>query len=241
MLKFFLKLVLLIVAVAAGRFAYEKAIDLPQFDLKGIDLTGNCDLSEDSVTVLSGLRIGQSVYRQNLKYALSSLSSHPAVIECSVDRGFDFDINIEIEMAEPALLIKGDGLYCLSQEGVVLPFRSDIPVLPLISGKKFTHIRPNERLRDSDILRALDLYRTMMRVSPALCLRLSEINFSSGSMIKVYLSPKGTIAVLDKRNFVESVQRMTVLNDSGMLKGNEIFDLRFGTMVIESSLDKGIL
>ena len=241
MLKIFVKLVVLIFAVAAGRFAYEKVVDLPQFALEGIDLKGNCDLSEDSVMVLCGLKVGESVYRQNLKYALSSLSGHPAVVECTVKRGLNFDIDVEIETAEPALLIKGDGLYCLSEEGIVLPFENDIPILPLISGKKFSRIKAYQRLRDSDILYALDLYRTMMKVSPGLCSRLSEINFDSDSRIKVYLSPRGTIAVLDKRDFSAAIERLAVLNDSGILEGNNIFDLRFGNVAIESSINKGIL
>ena len=204
-------------AVAGGRFAYERVIDLPQFALQKIDLNGNCDMSEDSVMVLSGLKIGESVYRQNLKYALSSLSAHPTVVECTVNRGLDFDINIEIETAEPALLIKGDGLYCLSGEGIVLPFENDIPILPLISGKKFSGIEPYQRLRDPDILYALDLYRTMMKVSATLCSRLSEINYDSDSGIRVYLSPRGTIAVLVKRDFDAAIERLAVLNDKGMV------------------------
>ena len=241
MLKFFVKLVLLIFAVAAGRFAYEKVIDLPEFALERIDLKGNCDMSEDSVMTLSGLKPGESVYRQNLKYALSRLSDQPAIVECSIKRGLNFDIDVEINTAEPALLIRGDGLYCLSVEGIVLPFENDIPILPLVSGKKFSNVKLYDRLRDADIAYALELYQTMMMVSPDLCARLSEINFHSDSQIRVYLSSKGTIAVLNKRDFKDAVRRLAVLNDSGVLEGKKIFDLRFGAVAIESSIKKGIL
>ena len=87
MLKYFIKLVLLMFAVAGGRLAFEKIIDLPAFALEKIDLKGNCDMSEDSVMTLSGLKPGDSVYRQNLKFALSKLSDQPAIVECSVKRG----------------------------------------------------------------------------------------------------------------------------------------------------------
>ncbi len=228
-------------AVAGGRLVFEKIIDLPEFALEEIDLKGNCDMSEDSVMALSGLKPGESVYRQNLKFALSKLSDQPAIVECSIKRGLNFDIDIEINMAEPALLIRGDGLYCLSGEGIVLPFESDIPILPLISGKKFSNVKLYDRLIDADILYALELYQTMMKVSPDLCSRLSEINFHADSQIRVYLSPKGTIAVLKKRDFTDAISRLAALNDNGVLEGKKIFDLRFGAVAIESSIKKGIL
>jgi cell division septal protein FtsQ len=55
MLKNFLKLVLLILAVAGGRFAYDKALDLPPFALKDITVTGNWKVSQDSILAISGL------------------------------------------------------------------------------------------------------------------------------------------------------------------------------------------
>ncbi len=241
MLKYFIKLVLLIFAVAAGRLAYEKIIDLPEFALDGIDLRGNCDMSEDSVMTLCGLKPGESVYRQNLKFALSRLSDQPTIVDCSIKRGLNFDIDVEINTAEPALLIRGDGLYCLSVEGIVLPFESDIPILPLVSGRKFSGVKLYDRLLDADIAYALELYQTMMMVSPDLCSRLSEMNFYSDSQIRVYLSPRGTIAVLNKRDFKDAISRLAVLNDSGVLKGKKIFDLRFGAVAIESTIKKGVL
>jgi len=241
MLKFFAKLVLLMFAVAMGRFGYEKVIDLPPFALKEIDLSGDCDISKDSVLTISGLQTGKSIYKQNLKFALSRLSHQPSVVECSIDRGYLSGIDIEINMAEPALLIKGGGLYCLSREGIVLPFDSDTPVLPIVTGRKFSGIKINDRLRDPDIIYSLRLYETMMAHSPGLCARLSEINFSYDSQIRIYLSPKGTVAVLSKRRFDEAVLRLAALQDKGLLEGQKIFDLRFGPVAVESSLTKGIL
>jgi len=241
MLKFFLKLVVLMLAVALGRLAYDKAIDLPSFALRKIDLKGNCGLSKDSVLALSGLRAGESIYRQNLKYALSKLAANPTVVECSIERGYLSDIDILINVAEPALLIKGDSLYCISREGIVLPFDSEIPVLPLITGRKFSLVRSYDKLKDPDVVYALKIYESILAVSPELCARLSEINFSLNEQIRIYLSPKGTVAILDKRDFKEAVQRLVVLHDNGLLEGSRIFDLRFGPVAVESSLEKGTL
>jgi cell division septal protein FtsQ len=241
MLKFLVKLVLLILAVALGRYAYEKVIDLPIFELKKIDLRGNSAIAEDSISALCGFEPGRSIYRQNLNFALSKLSAHRGVAECSVERGYFSGIVIRIDMAEPALLIKGDSLYCLSREGIILPFDSSIPVLPLVTGKKFSGIRCYDRLNDPDVAYALELYGLLMAASPALCARLSEINFVSGSALRIYLSPEGTVALLDKRDFADAVRRLAVLEENGILEGSRIFDFRFGPVAIESSFRKGTL
>lgn len=241
MLKIFLKLVVLMLAVALGRLGYEKAIDLPSFALRKIDLDGNSGLSKDSVLTLSGLRAGESIYRQSLNYAMMRLTSDPAMVECSIKRGLLSEIDITINMAEPVLLIKGDSLHCISREGVVLPFDKNMPVLPLITGRKFSTVRSYDRLKDPDVVYALKIYESILAISPELCARLSEINFSSSDQIRIFLSPKGTIAVLDKRDFREAVQRLAVLHNNGLLEGPRIFDLRFGPVAIESSLEKGTL
>lgn len=241
MLKFLLKLVVLITAMAVGRFAYERAIALPQFALDRIELRGNLDIAPDSIRSVSGLEEGRSVYEQNLKYAASKLSQQPGVIECSVERGFFSTVYVEISMAEPALLINGDELYALSREGIVLPFDKQIPVLPLVTGRRFSSARCFDRLKDPDIAYAVELYDALMAVSPELCGRLSEINFPSRDIINLIFSPGGTVAVVDKRDFYDAVKRIAVLDETGILKKDKTFDFRFGPIAVESLSRKGIL
>jgi cell division septal protein FtsQ len=241
MLKFLVKLVVLIMAMAVGRFAYEKAIALPQFALDKIELRGNSDISSDSVKAVSGLEEGKSVYEQNLKYAAYKISKQPGVIECLVERGFFSTVYVEISMAEPALLINGDELYCLSREGIVLPFDRKIPVLPLVTGRRFSSARCFDRLKDPDIAYAIGLYDALMAASPELCSRLSEINFTSEDIMNLLFSPGGTKVVVDKRDFYDAAKRVAVLNENGLLKGDRTFDFRFGPVAVESSSHKRIL
>jgi hypothetical protein len=241
MLKFLLKLVVLIIAVAAGRFAYERAIALPQFALDNIELRGNLDMAPDSIWVVSGLERGKSVYEQNLKYAASRLSQEPGVTECFVERDFFSTIYVEINMAEPALLIRGDELYALSREGIVLPFDKQMPVLPLVTGRRFSRARCFDRLKDPDIAYAIALYDALMAVSPELCGRLSEINFASRDVMSLFFSPWGAEVVVDKRDFSNAVKRIALLDQNGILEKDKTFDFRFGPVAVESSSRKGIL
>jgi cell division septal protein FtsQ len=241
MLKFLVKLVVFISAMAVGRFVYEKAIALPHFALDRIEVKGNWNIAPDSIRAISGLEEGKSIYKQNLKYAASKLSRQPGVIECSVERGFFSTIHVEIGMAEPALLINGDELYGLSREGIVLPFDKRIPVLPLVTGRRFSGARCFDRLKDPDIAYAIELYDELMAASPDLCSRLSEINFASVDVMKLFMSPEGTAVVVDKRDFYDAIKRVAVLDENGILKGDRTFDFRFGPVAVESSSRKGIL
>ena len=61
-MKIFVKLVLLIIAVALGRFGYEKVIDLPYFELKEIIVEGDSFIPKDSLVSLGLFLYFSSVY-----------------------------------------------------------------------------------------------------------------------------------------------------------------------------------
>ncbi len=240
-MKFFVKLVLLIFAVAIGRFAYEKAVDLPLFALKEIELEGNSLLEPDSVLRISELEMGKSIYRQNIKYAADRISVQSGVIGCSVNRGFISSISIRIDSARPVLMINGDKPYGLSGEGMILPIERNTPDLPMVTGRKFSRVKCYETLNDPDIVYALELYRELLSISPEFCKRLSEINFGDDGTMKIVLAPGGTMAVINKRDIHDSARRICALDKNEILEESRIFDLRFGPVVVESSIKKGIL
>jgi cell division septal protein FtsQ len=241
MLKILVKLVVLMAAVALGRFAYERVVNLPYFALEKIELDGEGGMTADSLQNVTGLEMGVSIYRQNLKYATSRLSRCQNIIGCSISRGLTSTIHVRIECPEPVLLIKGNRLYSVSREGVVLPFGDEVPVLPLVTGRSFSRARCYDRLDDPDIAYAVELYDALGDVSADLAGRLSEMNFTSGAIINLYFSPDGTRVILDKRDFKDAVNRVAVLHENGVLRGRSVFDFRFGQVAVESSSAKEIL
>lgn len=241
MLKYFVKLIVLIVAVALGRFAYEKVVDLPMFDLKEIRIGGDNNFDRDSLMAISGLEKGKSIYKQNLKFAADALYRQPGVVSCTVDRGLISNFGIDINIAKPSLLINCGKLYGLSKEGMVLPIDNQLPDLPLVSGRKFENVKCFDVLRDPDISYALKLYDALKVLSPELCLRLSEINFKGNNYMKLCLSPAGTEVIINKRFDESDLKRLCALQKSAILKGKNIYDLRFGSVVVESSMKKGTL
>jgi cell division septal protein FtsQ len=241
MLKFFLKLVVLIVAVGAGRFAFEKVTNLRIFALENVEIKTNGYLDPDTLVVLSGLEKGKSIFKQDIKFAADAIARQKGVVSCAVDRGVLSDIRIHVKFAEPSLLINGNKIFGLSKEGIVLPVNDLTPDLPLVTGRKFKDARCYEQIKDPDIACALELYNALNSRSPELCRLLSEINFKGKNLIMVYFSPEGTAAVLDKRYSESDIYRLLTLKESGMLTGRRIFDLRFGDVVIESSMKRGTL
>ena len=240
-MKKFMILVVSIVAVGAGRVVYEKAVDLPLFQLKEVEIRSNGYFNPDSLVVLSGLEKGKSIFKQDLKYAADMIARQNGVVSCAVDRGMFSEIRVDVNFAEPGLLISGDRVFGLSKEGIVLPVNELTPDLPLVTGRKFKKARCYEQIKDPDIAYALDLFNTLNAHLPSLSKRLSEINFKGKSLITVYFSPEGTAAVLDKCYDENSIYRLCALEKLGLLKGSRIFDLRFGDVVVESSMKRGTL
>jgi cell division septal protein FtsQ len=234
MLKIFVKLVVLILSVAGGRLAYDKALDLPPFALKNIHVNGNFTIPQDSILSVTGLEKGKSIYKQDLKYAASRLMKEPGVVSCSINRGYLNSIDIEVNVAEPALLVNNGQLSAISREGMVLPMNAQMPVLPLVSGRKFATLRCYDHVQDPDIAHALEAYDALMAISPNLCSRLSEINFGQDDALRLYFSPAGTEVLLDKSDIADSIKRLAALDDSGIAGDTAVFDLRFGPVMIES-------
>ena len=241
MLKIFLKLVVLILSVAGGRLAYDKVLDLPLFDLDTVTVAGNSAMPVDSILTITGLERGKSIYKQDLKYAVSNLMRQPGVIECSIRRGRVSSIEVDVKVAEPALLVNGGELCALSREGMILPMRSDMPVLPLVSGRRFAHVRNFDRVKDPDVAYALGVYDALIAVSPGLTARLSEINFRGDKAIRLYFSPAGTMVLLNKSDIQDSIKRLAALEKSGMMADTVVLDLRFGPVMIESNAGEGVL
>jgi cell division septal protein FtsQ len=241
MLKFFLKLVVLLFAVAGGRLAYDQALGLPPFALKQVKVTGNLIMPQDSLLSIAGLEKGKSIYKQDLKYAVSKIMSQPGVIECSVQRGLISDISIDVKVAEPALLVNSSGLKALSREGMILPMSAKMPILPLVSGKIFQTAVSYDRIKDPDIAYALEAYDALMAASPALCARLSEINFREDGALRLYFSPAGTEVLIDKSDIKNSIKRLSSFEDSGAVDDTTVFDMRFGPVMIESPNREGTL
>jgi cell division septal protein FtsQ len=234
MLKLLMKLIILISAVAGGRLVYDKALDLPPFVLRRLEVTGNSGMSENSLLRVTGLEIGKSIYKQNLSYALSRIMKQPGVIGCTIERGVFSIIEVDINMAEPALLVNSDELNALSREGIVLPLQAGLPVLPIVSGMKVAGVKRYERLKDPDIAYALETYDALMAASSDLSARLSEINFGRDGVMRLYFSPAGTRILIDKSDIKNCIRRLAVLADSGMISDTTMLDLRFGPVTVAS-------
>jgi cell division septal protein FtsQ len=236
MLKYFVKLVVLLFAVAAGRLAYVNGLELPIFALKTVTVTGNWKVSQDSILAVTGLERGKSVYKQNLKFAAARLMRQPGVVKCSLKRGYFSAINVDVTMAEPALLVNSGNLNAISREGMVLPLDSKLPVLPLVSGHRFSAVRCYDHLNDPDIAYALETYDALMAISPNLSSRLSEINFGDDNALRLYFSPAGTEVLLDRSDIRNGIKRLAAIADSGFVSDTAMFDLRFGPVMLESAI-----
>lgn len=241
MLKNFAKLVLLIFAVAGGRLAYDKGLDIPPFALSKIIVTGNWKASEASVLAITGLEKGKSIYKQDLQFAATNIMKQPGVVECTIERKLFSTVAIKVEVAEPALLVSSGELNAISREGMVLPMSAEMPILPLVSGHKFSDIKCYEHLNDPDIAYALETYDALLKASPNLCSRLSEISFRDDDVLRLFFSPAGTQVLITKQDIKNSIKRLAILDTSGMTQDTAVFDLRFGPVMIESSVGEAIL
>jgi len=163
------------------------------------------------------------------------------VVSCTVERKSLSTVAIKVEVAEPALLVNSGELNAISREGMILPMTANMPILPLVSGHKFASAKCYEHMKDPDIAYALETYDALLAASPNLCSRLSEISFKDDDALRLFFSPAGTEVLITKQDIKNSIKRLATLDNSGMAQDTAIFDLRFGPVMIESSLGEATL
>jgi hypothetical protein len=111
----------------------------------------------------------------------------------------------------------------------------------LVSGHKFAAAKCYEHINDPDIAYALETYDALLAASPNLCSRLSEISFKGDDALRLFFSPAGTEVLITKQDIKNSIKRLAVLDTKGITQDTAIFDLRFGPVMIESSLGEATL
>ena len=136
-------------------------------------------------------------------------------------------------------MINASQILTLSREGLVLPMSSTQPILPLITGKKFSGAKCFDHLNDPDIVAALSFYEQLLTIAPGLCARLSELNCSSSKSLRIFFSPDGTEIVINKGDLKNGAQRLASLDKLNMIKDRKKFDLRYGPVIVETGNDGG--
>ena len=180
---YFLRLLIFIALIVGAVFALRSEL----FDVKKFEISGNNYYTAAQIQEMSGLKTGVNMFEQKLGPAKEALLEDPYIKTVSISRKPMDTICIEIEERKEYACVPSDeyGFGLIDNEGMVLRFSEEQPVLPLLDGMEIIDMTPGKAL---DINQSYLLTNTLelLEVMSADDLYFKKIKFSS-VIVKAYI------------------------------------------------------
>jgi|GEM_PF-1491394 len=223
--------------ILGGRLAYLQAGRLSLFKLQEIRVKCASDIDNESIISSSGLRIGESVFEQDLRRAVANIMQMPAVRQAEITRKPFGTIEIDIQTEEPMLLAKFERLYGLTRSQKIMTVAEPDLQLPIVTGFQNRNARDlatDKSIGWPDRLRlsyAISIMEQAKSVSPGLAARISEINISNLSQANIFIEPMAIKVIIPLNNIEKSFQRLARLDELNRLGEAGIIDMRGGRVI----------
>lgn len=117
------------------------------FCIKSIEVSGNVLLSQEDIIHVSGITLGNQIYKEKIKDVEIGLTQHPYIKSVEVKRKLPDKILIKIEERTEAAAIPFMGAYVfIDENGMILKSEADSGGLKIIQGLEFDHFMEGELL-----------------------------------------------------------------------------------------------
>jgi len=140
------------------------------FSIKEVLIKGNDYLSKDEIFYKSGIKLGENIFKLNLKKSINSLKKEPRIKEVEIKKIIPNKIVISLkERTEAAIIYVKEGYFILSKEGIVLSKIDNIEKkqsLPLIFGLKITKPKIGGTINKPEFKKALEIINSANLILP---------------------------------------------------------------------------
>jgi cell division septal protein FtsQ len=221
-------------AVTAGRYVFIKLGDISWFCLSDVNIDCPDNIEQKQALVTSRLKIGESIFVQDLVRAGDALLRMPGVESVKVKRKLPSSVEIRMEPEEVVLFVKKNKIYGLTRALKLVDIGSPKEFLPVVTG--LSDMRSQNYQNDIKLCYSLELYDNMKISSKNLSGRLSEIHFLDSDRVELIFDPGGVKVLLPLRNYPESLARLVTLDSAGILGNSGSFDMTTGKIVVKNGV-----
>lgn len=218
-----------------GRVAFSQLEWLPLFNLANIKVNCSEAIKVEDVLSYSNLRLGSSIFKQDLQAAGERLLRLPGIESVSLKRRLPKTVEINVVSDKIELLAKTKGIRCLTSTLKLVDMEKSMAILPIVTG-----LSPTTRPGYSDrrkLCYSLAIYDELAQQSPNLADRLSEIHMNENDTAELFFNPGGARVIIALRNCRQAVGRLVVLDTNGILGNTGFFDMTAGRMVVEGGTE----
>ena len=127
-------LIVVLLAVIVGRYAYYGLGKLTWFNLADVRISCSDRIKQEDVLKISNLKIGESIFHQDLEYAGNVLLEIPEVEIVNISRKLPNSVAINLVSDQIELLVKTGNLYGLTRTLKLVDLKNSNLVLPVITG-----------------------------------------------------------------------------------------------------------
>jgi hypothetical protein len=227
-------LIIVSLAAIAGRYAYSELSKLSWFNLTEVRIDCSNRTKQEDILKASNLKIGESIFKQDLEYAGNALLEIPGVEVVKINRQLPSSVEIKLVSDQIELLIKTNKLYGLTRTLKLIDIENLELVLPVV-----TDVMGSSNLSYSNKMKscyALMIHDQLRLLSSSLADRLSEIHFCKSGMVELFFNPGGVKVLLHLRNHQMALNRLSILDSKGLLGNSGSFDMTAGRMVVKSEI-----
>jgi len=136
----------------------------PVFNIKGIEVNGNSYILAEQIISLSGIKIGENIYKTNKKGVINNIKQNSYIENVEVKRKFPaiFEINVKERQATYMLEYVNSYVY-INNQGYMLEISDQKLDKPIITGISTIaeDIKPGNRLAKEDLLKLEDVLKIM--------------------------------------------------------------------------------
>lgn len=136
----------------------------PIFNITNINIIGNEKIANEEIIYLSEIKIGENIYKLNLKNTKKKVKSNAYIESVEIKRKLPNIINITIKERKPKYMLQcGNEMAYISSQGYILETSQEMLKLPTILGYKTTseQIKPGNRLNEEDLNKLEKVIRLM--------------------------------------------------------------------------------
>ncbi len=139
-------------------------------NIKEVIIKGNDYLSKDEIFSKSQIKLGENIFKLDLKKSIDSLEQEPRIKEVEIKRVIPNKIIISLKERKAAAIVRiGEEYFFSTKEGIILS-KIDIPeegfVLPLLLGLEIDEIKIGEIIDKPEFRAALESINSAEVVLP---------------------------------------------------------------------------
>ncbi|MHC2994824.1 MAG: FtsQ-type POTRA domain-containing protein [Candidatus Atribacteria bacterium] len=138
-------------------------------NIEEVVIKGNDYLSEDEIFSKSQIKLGENIFKLDLKKSIELLKQEPRIKELEIKRIIPNKIIISLKEREGAAIVYiSEECFILSKEGIVLSKidKQEGLVIPLISGLKIARVKIGETIDEPEFRTALEIINSANVILP---------------------------------------------------------------------------